>query len=244
MILNYDRLSWQPMEHWPIAYRFTEQRYNKLPLEALATIRPLAEDSASQLAVLNDLGELARQAENNSLSSDWESEEIREDDWDALRCWLRQRRPSADDDVYIEWVVAGHCAAVVAWRTLCDYFDDFWYPFEVALISDDTRAWQLLVGPNDVARWLSPVPSLLQSSSTSTHISDKCKNGIDYQKYKTMKHHLLYSAREISHALLEDGASSLESIKILRQLFSISAPEALEELNRATAERKTPGRRG
>ena len=118
MIFDFNHLQWQPMDRWPIAYRYTQQRWNKLDPRTLATIRPLAEVSALQLAAVHDLDGLVMQARSSLLSECWEIMAIDDGDPISTKSWLRRQRPSAEDDVYVEWAVAGSCAAVVAWYTL------------------------------------------------------------------------------------------------------------------------------
>lgn len=153
MIASYDRLEWMPIEQWQGVYRFIDERYNKVDTRTLATIRPLTDESAVRLAEWHDFGHLAYLAERNALPDEWEVQSIDESDLEVTRAWLRQRRPGALDDVYVEWRVPGGCAAIVAWTTLCECFDDFWYPFEKMLVSDDTQDWRILFGPNDHVRW-------------------------------------------------------------------------------------------
>lgn len=76
MIKSYELLEWMPLEQWPLVYRFTEERYNKLNSQALATIRPLTAESAVRLAEAHSLSQLAGQAEQNALSDEWNVQTI------------------------------------------------------------------------------------------------------------------------------------------------------------------------
>jgi hypothetical protein len=229
MIYDKNRVPWQPMEDWPLAYRFVDERWNKLDAETVATIHPLKEESALELAELNYLHDLTALAQSNMLSRDWQIRTIEDDeDGEALRTWLMQRRPDADDDVFVEWVFADPCAAVVAWKTFCRYFDDFWYPFETVLVSDDTHTWQLLFGPNDLARWR----ALKGHRGPSKPRRGTPKLGLgqisDLGKYMKMKESGV-GPRGLFMALVGDGAITLEAIRVLRAVFGLSLADALKE---------------
>jgi hypothetical protein len=142
-----------PVEKWPLGYRFTDERYNKLDAATLETIRSLDDADSLALSQLHDFQITKGLAQGNSLGSDWLVAPIDENNLDATRKWLRAKRPAATDDVYMYWSYAPVCAAIAAWPTFCDFFDDFWYPFEVVLVTDDTRKWEVILGPNDFVGW-------------------------------------------------------------------------------------------
>ncbi|SIO67993.1 hypothetical protein SAMN05444166_8491 [Singulisphaera sp. GP187] len=142
-----------PFADWPIAYRFTSENYNVLNSETLASIRPLAAAAAQELARRHDLIRLMNTVRSNMPMPGWVRTEIDPSDLEKTRSWLRSRPIPAEDDVFVEWSASDGGAAIVKWGTLCEFFDDFWYPFEVVLVTDDSSGWRLLFGPNDEVRW-------------------------------------------------------------------------------------------
>lgn len=114
----------RPLASFPLKWRWTDARWNKLPDVALDCIQPLSEQKASELhnyslTFLSQYGladflfastvEFAGLIEANEVC-----------------VWLRNLVLDATQEVLVSW--SESWAVLVNWQVFCDYWDDFCYP--------------------------------------------------------------------------------------------------------------------
>ncbi len=132
MISSLTEDDFLPFEEFPLRWRFTEERYNRLPPEDLVLIRPLSKHRATefcQYSMKYDSNASLQESEFNSIESFTVSNNEEE-----TRNWLRARPVNFNTQVVVSW---DHTNCVITlWRVFCEYWDDFCYPG-----SDDVSVW-------------------------------------------------------------------------------------------------------
>jgi hypothetical protein len=118
------------IQEFPLAWRWTDERYAVFSDAVLSQLQPLAGQDA-QLAF-----ESARGIQRNSGII--QSAGVSDEDG---RIWLRARHDGLDDLVTISW--APDCALRTSWRIFTEHWSDFCYPS-----SDDVAVWP------DAADWV------------------------------------------------------------------------------------------
>ena len=122
----------QPLDEFPLKWRWTDPRWNELPADALKAIRPFSDGKAREL--------LQHSLAFSNASGLFESHFDRISSIDApadstqVRQWLLDRSPDQDQMVIVSW--DHHHAVLVRWDVFCEYWDDFCYP-----ASDDVTVW-------------------------------------------------------------------------------------------------------
>lgn len=112
------------LESFPLKWRWTDSRWNKLPDDALNSIQPLAETKARELCQYS-----LRFCDNSSLLKS-SFEHIEQVDASAeeseIQHWLLARSSNLNETVIVSW--DNSLAALVKWKVFCEYWDDFCYP--------------------------------------------------------------------------------------------------------------------
>jgi hypothetical protein len=134
-------------QQFPYAWRWTDARWNVLPPEKLAKVRPLVETKAREVCERGfqclDRSMLRREffaeivAFNDSKSSDP----------GRARAWLAAQPVEGDTAIFVCW---GDALAVqTRWSVFCEFWDDFCYPMEAVLIWPASEQWALLYHPEE-----------------------------------------------------------------------------------------------
>jgi len=107
-----------PLQEFQLEWRWTDDRWNKLPESTLAQIFPLKRPKAYQIHELcvGFVGSLARDSIEQCSASD--NAPVRE--------WLSKLPVSNDERVALSW--SGSLSVATTWRIVCEYWDDFCYP--------------------------------------------------------------------------------------------------------------------
>ncbi|HEY9286212.1 MAG TPA: hypothetical protein VIP46_22360 [Pyrinomonadaceae bacterium] len=130
--MQIEDTDFQPLDEFPLKWRWTDSRWNELPADALLTIQPVAESKARELLqyslTFSDAsGLFETQFEQISrVEAPANSPSVRE--------WLLARSTDPNQMVIVSW--DHHHAALVRWAVFCEYWDDFCYP-----ASDDVTVW-------------------------------------------------------------------------------------------------------
>ncbi|HSB10822.1 MAG TPA: hypothetical protein VLM38_15145 [Blastocatellia bacterium] len=133
-VTEIDASDFRRLDEFPLKWRWTDSRWNKLPNDALDAIQPLGESKARELCQytfgFTDHNGLIESLFDRVLqigASD-ESPEIQH--------WLIARAPDLNQTVVVSW--NNDLAALVRWEVFCRYWDDFCYPS-----SDDVAVFPL-----------------------------------------------------------------------------------------------------
>ena len=120
------------LNEFNLKWRFTEEKYNCLPVEDLSLIQPLSKRKAREIY------RYSRKFLGNAslLKSEFSTVESLQtsDDYEAVRDWLRAKEILPETRVAISWDKAN--CVITSWRVFCKYWDDFCYPS-----SDDILVW-------------------------------------------------------------------------------------------------------
>ena len=140
-MLNVEENDFRSIDSFPLIWRWTDSRWNKLPDSALNKIQPLTETKAREffqhtLQFYDESGLVESLFENiEKIDASNKAEEI--------QAWLFTCSSSSNQTIIVSW--NNRLAALVEWRVFCKYWDDFCYP-----ASDDvtifpfSEEWTLL----------------------------------------------------------------------------------------------------
>lgn len=136
------------IEDTPFAWRFSGEPWGTLSNAQRSVIFPLSEKRGKDI---KEAGRVLRQSYppivNTSLYRVI-SETSLEDEHDVL-CWLTFLPIIGSEGIYISW--GDDQPVATAWDIFIQLWDDFWYPFDVVNIFDDTLQWAVLLGPEEWA---------------------------------------------------------------------------------------------
>jgi hypothetical protein len=122
------------LEEFPLKWRLTDSRVNKLPNDALAAIQPLSESKARELCQYS-LGFTDHNGLSESLF-DRISQIGASDESPEIEHWLLARASDLNQTVIVSW--NNDLAALVRWEVFCKYWNDFCYAS-----SDDVAVFPL-----------------------------------------------------------------------------------------------------
>jgi hypothetical protein len=133
-MINIEESDFRSIDSFPLKWRWTDPRWNKLPDDALNSIQPLSESKSRalcqySLAFSNQSGLIESLFDRVSrINTPGDSLEIRQ--------WLLELSPDLNQTVVVSW--DNELAALVSWRVFCEYWGDFCYPS-----SDDAAIFPL-----------------------------------------------------------------------------------------------------
>lgn len=136
--LNY--LDFRDLDDFPLKFRWTDEKWNVLPAEALESIWPYSDIKArSILEVSQKFGD-AKGLFRSSFTRVEEFDATR--DSKEVTKWLGKFISTDPLRVVVSW--DHHHAVLVAWDVFCHYWDDFCYPAsdDVAIFPTDVK-WML-----------------------------------------------------------------------------------------------------
>jgi hypothetical protein len=133
-MINIEETDFRSIDSFPLKWRWTDSRWNKLPDDALNSVQPLSEGKSRELrqyslAFSNQSG-LIESLFDGVLRIDTS------DDSPEIRQWLLELLPDLNQRVVVSW--DNELAVLVSWRMFCEYWDEFCYPS-----SDDVAIFPL-----------------------------------------------------------------------------------------------------
>lgn len=141
-ILKIEEGDFRLIDSFPIKWRWTDLRWNKLPDNKIDKIQPLSETKAHELfqhskQFYNFITGLTESLFENieQINASGEEKEVQH--------WLSSCSLDLNQTVIVSW--DGSLAALVEWKVFCEYWNDFCYP-----ASDDvaifpfSEEWTLL----------------------------------------------------------------------------------------------------
>lgn len=144
MDIGFDNLHQHiiPMDDFALKWRFTDERYDKLPEDHLAQLKPLDHNAAAFL--WNYIAD-NRLHEHIPFRKDYfkviDKAKISLDNQADIRKWLYRRGFPFDKNIYLSWQPRE--AMIVPWKLFVKYFDSFYYSDDLTII-DQSLNWALL----------------------------------------------------------------------------------------------------
>lgn len=146
-----DARAFQSMDQFPLKWRWTDPRWNELPAEDLARIRPLAAFKAEELCERGIAFYHAFKLRRELFTSIAEFEyETAIDPSTTGRPWLQAR--SVPEGCSVLVYLGQELAVLTDWPTFVKYWDDFCYPMENVMVWPATEDWAFHHGRN--GRWI------------------------------------------------------------------------------------------
>lgn len=152
MPINIEESDFRSLESFPLKWRWTDSRWNKLPEKALRSIRPLSERRTGELHLyslefLTQSGIVEEENKEplfeNIIRVDASSGERAE-----IRRWLAERSPESNQKAIVSW--NDHLAVLVDWAIFCEFWNDFCYPSsDDAAVFPLSEKWMLFYSHDD-----------------------------------------------------------------------------------------------
>ena len=133
-MVNIEEIDFRTLDEFPIKWRWTDSRWNKLPEEALKNIQPFTDKKARELLQYSlEFGDHRGLSEPHfenvsRIDASGDSLEIKQ--------WLLKHFSDKNQKVIVSW--NHHHAVLIRWDIFCDYWNDICYP-----ASDDVTVWNL-----------------------------------------------------------------------------------------------------
>ena len=133
-----------PMDDFRLKWRFTEERYDKLPDQHLDQLKPLDKEAAK---FLWDYIAKTNLHNDTPFKKDFfrtiDKARILDGNEKEIKKWLYHRGLPFDKPVFLSWDETN--AMIVPWKLLIKYFDSFYYGGSDDLtIIDQSLNWALL----------------------------------------------------------------------------------------------------
>lgn len=133
-MLQIKENDFQAIDSFPIKWRWTDSRWNKLPVESLNKIQPFTENKAREICQYS-----LRFCEEGKISKSLfeHIEQMRTSiEESEVQHWLFSRSSNSTQTVIVSW--NERVATLVEWKVFCKYWNDFCYP-----ASDDVTIFPL-----------------------------------------------------------------------------------------------------
>lgn len=131
-----------PMVDFRLKWRFTEEKYDKLPDQDLEQLKPLDNQAAKFLWDYITQTDLHK---DTPFKKDYfrtiDKARILYGNEKVIKKWLYQRGLPFDKPVFLSWQPTE--AMIVPWKLLIKYFDSFYYAEDLTVI-DQSLNWALL----------------------------------------------------------------------------------------------------
>lgn len=131
-MLKIEDKDFRSLNDFPLKWRWTDERWNKLPENALNTIQPFTDEKARELLKYSlefgDYKGLSASSFENVSRIDASGDPAQ------IKYWLQNQFSDKNQDVIVSW--NDHHAVSVRLDVFCKYWNDFCYP-----ASDDLIVW-------------------------------------------------------------------------------------------------------
>ena len=133
-----------PLDDFRLKWRFTDEKYDKLPDQHLELLHPLDKAAAKFLSDYIDTNCLHGDVPfKKEFFRTIDKAKVLADNQKEVKKWLYQRGLPFDKLVFLCW--SQQDAMIVPWKILIKYFDSFYYGGSDDLtIIDQTLTWALL----------------------------------------------------------------------------------------------------
>ncbi|MCP3932855.1 MAG: hypothetical protein GY705_27605 [Bacteroidetes bacterium] len=133
-----------PIEDFRLKWRFTEEKYGKLPEIHIEQLKPLNKKASNFLWDYISNSELHNDVPfKKGFFQTIDKAKILEENEKVIKKWLYQRAIPFEKDVFLSWQPDD--AMIVPWKILIKYFDSFYYSTSDDLtIIDQSLSWAIL----------------------------------------------------------------------------------------------------
>ena len=224
----------RPLEEFEYLWRWTNPKYNVLPLLDLAQIHLVKEEKAQSLwnyahAYISELFRYAfvdtSESPNSELFAWIQHINISQEPLEKVRAHLRIFQPQEDQEMIVMW--KSEVAVTVPWSLVCTYWDDFCYPgFDEAVgIFPLSEAWALLYHHEN---------QLVMGRQRLPLLNEAAREKAWSHRAKLLVQPLVYSD-EVLRLL---GANQrVEAIKLYHRETGVKLKQAKDAIDRLLAER-------
>ncbi len=138
------------LESFPLKWRWTDARWNLLPPDVLANIRPISKNKALEVDEHSRLFHPDEGFVQGTFDLVAELQILQvHNDAEYVRDWLRQHIPASEERLIISWDCDNAVVTTVA--IFCEYWDDFCYPgSDDVLVSPLHDEWMLFYWHEEV----------------------------------------------------------------------------------------------
>jgi hypothetical protein len=146
MKIDFDNINEHiiPIDNFGLKWRFTEEKYDKLPDLHVDQMKPLDSEASKFLWEYIAKTNLHKDTPfKKDLFPKIDKVEIQEGNEEEIKQWLSQRGLAFNKPVFLSWSIDN--AMIVPWELLIKYFDSFYYPASDDLtVIDQSLDWALL----------------------------------------------------------------------------------------------------
>lgn len=146
-----------PIRDFLYGWRFTDPKWDKLPEDILSKIQPLSPQQSELIeragTALRFHGPYVAKTDAYNIVSQTSLVENTEQDSITIGNWFDALSGNETrKEVYVSWVSTVTPAAVIApWKIFVQYWNSFFYPFDVVNVFDDSLNWAVLLGQEEYA---------------------------------------------------------------------------------------------
>jgi hypothetical protein len=146
-MLSFEDADFCPLDEFPLKWRWTDERWNRIPSDDLIEIQPLNETKALELNQ-HSLQFLDQSGLEKSLFKHIEKVDTSIAEELKIQQWLLNCSANLNQQIIVSW--DNKLAVVVKWKVFCKYWDDFCYPVsdEVAIFPF-SEEWMLFYSHNE-----------------------------------------------------------------------------------------------
>lgn len=133
-----------PLEQFSLNWRFTEEKYNKLPELHLEQLKPLNKNASEFIWNFIRNSRLHEDAPfKKGFFKNIDKAEVTDVNQKDIKKWLYERGLPFGKEVFVSWQPSE--SMIVPWKLLVKYFDSFYYPIADDLtVIDESLNWALL----------------------------------------------------------------------------------------------------
>ena len=132
------------MDNFQLSWRFTDEKYDKLPDQHLEQLKPFDKQASDFLSAYIDNSNLHNDIPfKKGFFQTIDKAKILEDNKSEIKKWLYQRGLPFDKSVYLCWDKDN--TLVLPWKIFIKYFDSFYYTSSDDLtVFDESLNWAIL----------------------------------------------------------------------------------------------------
>jgi len=175
-MVKFADLEYLPIADAELAWRFTDERWDKLPDDVLSEIKLMyPEPSKSLIATARDLRD-ARTGrwpnyEEFQMIKELSLEPINSDDLPEKIEWFATIPLEPDHPVFDQHLdTRTDMTLVTKWGILIRYWSSFYYPLDTVNVFDETLAWAVLFSEGDRVAYLRRIAASDESAPLDSDI--------------------------------------------------------------------------
>ena len=143
------------LDEFPLTWRITDERWDNLPISILSQLQPLASADAQlfakKVAVFRQMGPFIPKEEVLKVKSSQSLVEETIEHSAGIQHWFASLPIRCDESVYVHWSHVEPTALITTWSLFRSIWNSLWYPFDSMEVFDETGAWAVLLGQEELA---------------------------------------------------------------------------------------------